>query len=114
MSGTTDDIATLLQRIQETGENYRASDKQISAPERQALTNAAKDLLSALESPTAQAQRFALQPLAQASLCAAWKCGLVAAWPKDRMSAADLSEFTGAKGRLLGKDESRLEGPQRC
>ena len=77
---------------------------------REKLLNAARKLVRALEDPTEEAWRFALQPCAQACMCSAWKCGLLHGWPKERMSSEDLARKSNANQKLIGEcvDDARL------
>lgn len=98
---TSNPTQRTLQELKAAIEAYDTDDR-IDGEQIRAVASAARNLASALEDPVEQAQRFALQPLAQASLCAAWQCGLVAAWPARHMNSEALASFTGADRRLVG------------
>ncbi|EMC93682.1 hypothetical protein BAUCODRAFT_114210 [Baudoinia panamericana UAMH 10762] len=69
---------------------------------RAALNHAARKLAQATADPEEEALRFALQPLSQASLCAANKCGLLKAWEGCKTSSQLASE-TGVNERLVAR-----------
>ncbi|KAH6672060.1 S-adenosyl-L-methionine-dependent methyltransferase [Halenospora varia] len=59
------------------------------------LLTAAKALVSALQDPDEEVWKFLLQPGAHACAIAAWKCGILAPWPKEIMTAKELAEMSG-------------------
>ena len=109
MAMDNEQVAELLQQVQTASQVYLSRDAgstnngALATTERQGFAEAARRLADALEDPVERAQRFALQPLAQSCLCAAWKCGLLTDWPEQRMSAEVLAKHTGADRRLIGK-----------
>ncbi|KAL1968076.1 hypothetical protein VTN77DRAFT_2206 [Rasamsonia byssochlamydoides] len=62
-----------------------------TATSRHQLLAAARKLVTALEDPEEEVWRFVLQPGAHACAIAAWQCRLLAPWPKERMTAAELA-----------------------
>jgi hypothetical protein len=101
-------IATLVQEI-----NTCVRDESSSSSEQRAnLRSAARRLLIELEEPEEQAQRFALQPMAQACMCAAWKGGILKPWPSSRQTAADISSSTGVNKTLVCKFWLRAPSPE--
>jgi hypothetical protein len=99
---TSEYIHSLVTNINHAAETYTPVDAPSTAPTtpRHELLAAAKKLVAALEDPEDEVWRFVLQPGAHACAITAWQCQLLAPWPKERMTAAELAEH-GKIDRVL-------------
>lgn len=100
-------LQLLLKELNEAAEAYTPSQNgrtylSTDTP-RHKLLAAAKKLVTALEDPDEEMNRFALQPCAHACALAAWQRGILSAWPKERMTSKELAEHVKADRDLVGK-----------
>ncbi|KAL9108568.1 MAG: hypothetical protein Q9227_006654 [Pyrenula ochraceoflavens] len=91
------EVNDIVQRI----DDYARSGQTPTEEGRQALHHAARKLLEATEKPQDVAWRFALSPLSQACMCAAWRCQILHPWPQQRMTSADLASRTNVNKKLV-------------
>lgn len=91
---TPEHIQTLLADINRAAETYTPSaggERWSTSSSRHKLLTAARKLVAALEDSEEEVWRFVLQPGAHACAIAAWQCRLLAPWPKERMTVAELA-----------------------
>lgn len=78
---------------------------------RHKLLAVAKKLVTALEDPDEEMFRFALQPCAHSCALAAWECGILNTWPKERMASRELAGYVKADYILIGESCFPLPSP---
>ena len=80
---------------------------ELSDDSRQQLIDAARNLATALEDTESEVWRFAFIPAAHSIALVAWQRNLLAPWPKNRMTADELGEFTKIDPVLIGNPSFR-------
>jgi hypothetical protein len=100
-------LAHLVAELNTAAQNYddknTLSDDSLSpyAPEARALSKAAEQLSDLLKPVEEKIWMFIFQPSALACANIAFNCGLLAPWPKSRMSAEELADLTKADEKLI-------------
>ncbi|KAH8651839.1 S-adenosyl-L-methionine-dependent methyltransferase [Tricladium varicosporioides] len=98
------EISSLVTNLSVAASTYLSSRVPNSSPTSTAkndLIASINALLSALSNPDEEVWKFLLQPGAHACAISAWRCGILAPWPKESMTAKELSEMLRVNEKLV-------------